>query len=138
MLGHCAMSGRRCPMPVIIFFVKNRLTNQMFGHWTMSSGPITLAEYVIFNDLKNILIMLMHNSFSAKSSTKSRNITSYNIDLQVSSLNKPHNPHERFFIPNVNMDITDFEYSPPTNSKDQIATKDSLISLLKKKLKQYR
>ncbi|CAG8673021.1 23800_t:CDS:2 [Cetraspora pellucida] len=50
--------------------------------------------------------MLMHNSSSAKSSTKSRDATPYNVD------------------------VTDFEYLPSINSKDQIATKDSLISSL--------
>ncbi|CAG8659288.1 17696_t:CDS:1, partial [Gigaspora rosea] len=91
---------------------------------------ITLAEYVIFNVLKNILIILTHNSSLAKSSTKSRDVTPYNVGSQVSSLNKPCNPHEHLFTPDVNMDITDFEYSPSTNSKDQIATKNFLISSL--------
>ncbi|RIB16063.1 hypothetical protein C2G38_2038879 [Gigaspora rosea] len=57
---------------------------------------------------------MMHDSSSAESSTKSRDVTPYNLDSQVSSLNKPRNPHERLFTPDVNMedydDVTDFEY----------------------------
>ncbi|CAG8485859.1 12714_t:CDS:2, partial [Dentiscutata heterogama] len=40
--------------------------------------------------------------------------TPQNKDSQISSLNKPRNPHERLFVPDVNMedydDVTDFEY----------------------------
>ncbi|CAG8550030.1 6389_t:CDS:2, partial [Scutellospora calospora] len=56
---------------------------------------------------------IMHDSSSAESSSKSRKITPHDEDSQVTSLNKPRNPHERLFVQDINMedydDVTDFE-----------------------------
>ncbi|CAG8701033.1 12382_t:CDS:2, partial [Cetraspora pellucida] len=57
---------------------------------------------------------MMHDSSSAESSTKSREVTTpHDDDSQISSLNKPRNPHERLFVQDLNMedydDVTDFE-----------------------------
>ncbi|CAG8805620.1 9748_t:CDS:2, partial [Gigaspora margarita] len=46
-------------------------------------------------------------SANTESSTKSQDVTPYNLDSQVSSLNKPRNPHERLFTPDVNMEDYD-------------------------------
>lgn len=49
---------------------------------------------------------------------------------QSTSLNKPRNPHERFLANDISEDdyddVTDFEESPPTNSKDQTIIEDPL------------